>query len=63
MMQMKTALLSLVAATIALFGTSAYSHHGFAVYGSERITVQATIKEFRFINPVSYTHLTLPTKA
>ena len=51
MMQMKTALLSLVAATIALFGVSTYSHHGFAVYGSERITVQATIKEFRFINP------------
>ena len=51
MMQMKTALLFLATATVMLFGISAYSHHGFAIYSSERITVQATIKEFRFINP------------
>ena len=51
MMRMKTALLFLPTATVMLFGISAYSHHGFAIYSSERITVQATIKEFRFINP------------
>lgn len=51
MMQMKTVLLFLATATITLFGISTYSHHGFAIYGSETITVQATIREFRFINP------------
>ena len=27
------------------------AHHGFAAYSNERITVQATMTELRFVNP------------
>jgi hypothetical protein len=32
-------------------GTAALAHHGKAAYGKEEVTFQATVTEFRFINP------------
>ena len=31
--------------------TPTLAHHGFAAYSNERITVQATMTELRFVNP------------
>jgi len=44
---------SLAAATLValLGGLAAEAHHGRASYSSERITLQATVTEFRFVNP------------
>ncbi|HSG63960.1 MAG TPA: DUF6152 family protein [Gammaproteobacteria bacterium] len=41
------------AATLAalLCGLTAQAHHGRASYGNEHITLQATVTEFKFINP------------
>lgn len=36
---------------ILLIAAPAAAHHGFAAYTDQRITVSATITEFRFINP------------
>jgi hypothetical protein len=32
-------------------GTAAQAHHGRASYTDQRITLQATVTEFRFVNP------------
>jgi hypothetical protein len=32
-------------------GAVAHAHHGRASYGSDRVTLQATVTDFRFINP------------
>ncbi len=37
--------------TALLAGTAASAHHGRAAYGNENVTLQATITEFKFINP------------
>ncbi len=34
-----------------LAGTAASAHHGRAAYGNEDVTLQATVTEFKFINP------------
>ena len=34
-----------------LAGAAASAHHGRAAYGNEEVTLQATITEFKFINP------------
>ena len=41
-----SALLALVAAA-----PTAVAHHGFAAYTTERVTVEATMTSFRFVNP------------
>ena len=40
-------------ATLALVAvaTTAVAHHGFAAYTTERVTVEAVMTEFRFVNP------------
>ena len=50
-MQSRVAFLFLAGATFALIGIPVHANHGFAAYSSEGTTVQATITEFRFINP------------
>lgn len=37
-------------ATLA-FGIAAHAHHGRASYGEEIVTLEATVTEFRFVNP------------
>lgn len=37
--------------TALLAGTAASAHHGRAAYGNEDVTLQATVTEFKFINP------------
>ena len=39
------------ALTIMIAGATAHAHHGRAAYGTEQISLQATVTEFRFINP------------
>jgi hypothetical protein len=41
-----SALLIFLAASASVF-----AHHGFAAYTNDRVTVQATLTEFRFVNP------------
>ena len=36
---------------VLLAGAAASAHHGRAAYGNEEVTLQATITEFKFINP------------
>ena len=44
--------ISLVAGLMLLAaGTVSLAHHGRAAYGNEQVSLQATITEFRFINP------------
>ena len=50
-MQSRVIFLFLAGAAFALIGIPVHAHHGFAAYSSEGTTVQATITEFRFINP------------
>ncbi|MBT5031921.1 MAG: hypothetical protein HOM55_06460 [Proteobacteria bacterium] len=45
-------IISLVAGLILLaVGTVSLAHHGRAAYGTEQVSLQATITEFRFVNP------------
>lgn len=50
---MKARYTSLAAAVLAalLGGLAAEAHHGRASYSNERIQLQATVTEFKFINP------------
>lgn len=50
---MKKRLTVSVAALLTGLTTTASSlaHHGFAAYSDERVTVQATMTELRFVNP------------
>jgi hypothetical protein len=34
-----------------LVGTAASAHHGRAAYGNDEVTLDATVTEFKFINP------------
>jgi hypothetical protein len=46
----KTAALLGLAAAL-LLGAPAQAHHGFASYSHDVVTVEATVTEFKFINP------------
>jgi len=49
---MRNKRLVLLAAFTTLFaGSSALAHHGRAAYGSETVSLAATVTEFKFINP------------
>ncbi len=49
---MRTKFLILVFALAAFSsGPTAIAHHGFASYSQETITLDATVTEFRFVNP------------
>ena len=50
-MRMKALTLSLASTVIVLVGDFAFAHHGRAAYGNTEVTVQATVTEFKFINP------------
>ena len=39
------------------------AHHGFAAYSDERVTVQATITEYRFVNPHVQLYFDIENKA
>ena len=45
----------LIAASFAasLIGSAAFAHHGRAAYGEQWVTLDATVTEFKFINPHS----------
>ena len=48
----KNRVVLLTAALATLFvGSAALAHHGRAAYGSEAVTLTATVTEFKFINP------------
>ena len=49
-MRMKLGVCATVLAGLAMGGPS-LAHHGFAAYSNERVTVQATMTELRFVNP------------
>ena len=49
-MRMKIGVCATVLAGLAMGGPS-LAHHGFAAYSNERVTVQATMTELRFVNP------------
>ena len=36
---------------VLVSGQPSMAHHGFAAYSNETVTVQATMTEFRFVNP------------
>lgn len=50
---MKSALFKFTAVAAALFAAGAQAHHSFAVYfdGNKIITLEGTVKSFRFTNP------------
>ena len=50
-MRIKTLFVSLTSAVIVLASGIVSAHHGRAAYGNTEVTVQATVTEFKFINP------------
>ncbi len=44
-------MLSTTSLATLLVGSAALAHHGRAAYSNEVVTLQATVTEFRFINP------------
>ena len=45
-------LISLISGLVLMvIGTVSLAHHGRAAYGTEVITLQVTVTEFRFVNP------------
>jgi len=50
-MRMKLAIFSTTALIALTAGGPSLAHHGFAAYSNESRTVQATMTEFRFVNP------------
>ena len=47
----KSLILLIAGLSSLLVGSTALAHHGRASYSNEEITVQATVTEFRFVNP------------
>ena len=48
-----------VAVAVAAFAIQAQAHHSFAMFDNEkRITVSGTLKEFEFVNPHCWLHVT-----
>ena len=50
-MQKKLTVTFATALFIAAAAAPTQAHHGFAAYTNDRVTVQAVITEFRFVNP------------
>lgn len=50
-MRTKTLILGLAGTAILLAGSIASAHHGRAAYGNVEVTLEATVTEFKFINP------------
>ena len=50
-MHIKKLSLSVAGMVVVLAGTAASAHHGRAAYSNEDVTLQATVTEFKFINP------------
>ena len=48
---MRTSLIFLTTLGIAAIASPGRAHHGFAAYSNESITVQATMTDFKFVNP------------
>jgi hypothetical protein len=44
-------ILGFIGAAVVLASSIASAHHGRAAYGRTEVTVQATVTEFKFINP------------
>ena len=50
-MYAKISVLAAVSLTGLLYGAVVLAHHGRASYSNERVTLEATVTEFKFINP------------
>ena len=48
---MKNGTTQLILVLTLLMGHPALAHHGQAAYGNETVTLNATVTEFRFVNP------------
>ena len=48
---MKNGCTQLITVLALLIGHPALAHHGQAAYGNETVTLNATVTEFRFVNP------------
>ena len=49
--------------TVFLLGNSTFAHHGRASYSREVVTLQATVTEFRFVNPHVQIYFDITNKA
>ena len=49
--------------TAFLLSASALAHHGRAVYSTDIITLEATVTEFRFVNPHVQVYFDITTEA
>ena len=59
---MKTKFLFLLT-TAFLLGASAFAHHGRASYSQDIISLDATVTEFRFVNPHVQVYFDITTEA
>jgi hypothetical protein len=50
-MQAKVSVLAAATLSVLLCTVAAHAHHGRASYSNEHVTLQATVTEFKFINP------------
>lgn len=50
-MRLRSTAVSAIAIVIVIGSAPTLAHHGFAAYTNETRTVQATITDFRFVNP------------
>jgi uncharacterized cupredoxin-like copper-binding protein len=50
-MRTKTLIIGLAGTAILLTGSISSAHHGRAAYGDVEVTLEATVTEFKFINP------------
>jgi hypothetical protein len=50
-MRRKLLVTLLASASGVIVSAGALAHHGFAAYSDERVTVKATMTDFRFVNP------------
>lgn len=62
-MRAKSAIAYFIGAAFVGSIAPSYGHHGFAAYSNERVTVQATVTDFRFINPHVQLHFEIETDA
>jgi hypothetical protein len=57
---MKPTALVVVAVTATLLAHTALAHHSFAMFDHKKIqTLEGTVKEFEYINPHSWVHITV----
>ncbi len=50
-MRTKRLIFCIASMVVLLAGTAASAHHGRAAYGNQDVTLQATVTDFKFINP------------